>query len=45
MLLLSYEGMTKDAEHTIRQVADFCGLALDDDLLAMIDKTASATVR
>ncbi len=35
VLLLSYESMIKDAEHGIRRVADFCGLALDDDLLAM----------
>ena len=33
VLLLSYESMTKDAEQSIRRVADFCGLALDEDLL------------
>jgi hypothetical protein len=35
VLLLSYEGMTKDAEASIRRVAAFCGLALDDELLAL----------
>ena len=34
VLLMSYEAMTKDAEQSIRRVADFCGLPLDDDLLA-----------
>ena len=34
VLLLSYESMIKDAEQSIRRVADFCGLALNDDLLA-----------
>jgi len=34
VLLLSYESMIKDAEQSIRRVADFCGLALSDDLLA-----------
>jgi len=35
VLLLSYEAMTADAEHNIRRVADFCGLPLDDELLAV----------
>jgi len=34
VLLLSYEAMTAQAEHSIRRVADFCDLPLDDDLLA-----------
>ncbi len=34
VLLLSYESMIEDAEQSIRQVADFCGLELNDDLLA-----------
>lgn len=35
VLLLSYEAMTLDAEVSIRRVAAFSGLALDDDLLAL----------
>jgi hypothetical protein len=35
VLVLSYEGMTAQPEATIRQVAAFCGIALDDALLAL----------
>lgn len=35
VLLLSYEGMGADPEGTVRRVADFIGVALDDDLLAL----------
>jgi hypothetical protein len=35
VLVLSYEGMTADPEATIRRVAAFCGLPLDDGLLAL----------
>ncbi|HEX2816488.1 MAG TPA: sulfotransferase domain-containing protein [Phenylobacterium sp.] len=35
VLVLSYEGMTAQPEATIRQVAAFCGMALDDELLAL----------
>jgi hypothetical protein len=35
VLLLSYEDMTANPEANIRRVADFCGLPLDDDLLAL----------
>jgi hypothetical protein len=35
VLILSYEGMTAEPEATIRQVAAFCDLALDDELLAL----------
>jgi hypothetical protein len=35
VLVLSYEGMTAAPEATIRRVAAFSGLALDDDLLAL----------
>lgn len=34
VLLLSYESMVEDLEQCIRRVADFCGLPLNDDLLA-----------
>jgi hypothetical protein len=34
VLLLSYESMIEDLEPCIRRIADFCGLALPDDLLA-----------
>lgn len=33
VLLLSYEGMNADHESTIRRVAGFCGIELDDELL------------
>ena len=39
VLLLSYESMIKDAEQSIRRVADFCGLPLNDDLLATTART------
>jgi hypothetical protein len=35
VLVLSYEGMAADPEGTIRRVAAFCGIALDDELLAL----------
>ena len=35
VLMMSYEGMRADPETTIRRVADFCGIALDDELLAI----------
>jgi hypothetical protein len=35
VLVLSYGGMTAEPEATIRQVAAFCGIALDDALLAL----------
>ena len=35
VLLLSYEHMTADPETNVRRLAAFCGLALDDDLLAL----------
>lgn len=33
VLLLSYEGMQADPEGTVRRVARFCGIDLDDELL------------
>jgi hypothetical protein len=35
VLLFSYEGMTAAPEQTIRRLAAFCGIALDDDLLTL----------
>jgi hypothetical protein len=35
VLLLSYEGMSADPEGTVRKVAAFCGIPLDDELLAL----------
>jgi hypothetical protein len=35
VLLLSYEHMTEDPEHAVRRVAAFCGIPLDDALLAL----------
>ena len=35
VLLLSYEGMKADHEGTIRRVAEFCGIELDDELLEL----------
>ncbi len=35
VLMLSYEGMTADPEHHVRRLAAFCGLPLDDELLAL----------
>ena len=34
VMVLSYESMTKDAEQSIRRVADHCGLPVDDELVA-----------
>jgi hypothetical protein len=43
VLLLSYESMIKDAEQSIRRVAQFCGLSLSDDLLATtLDRSSFA---
>jgi len=41
VLLLSYEGMTADPEATVRRLAAFAGVALDDDLLALTLKHSS----
>ncbi len=41
VLLLTYEGMTADPEDTIRRLAAFCGIPLDDDLLALTLRNAS----
>ena len=35
VLVLTYENMTAEPEANIRRVAAFCGIALDDDLLAL----------
>jgi hypothetical protein len=35
VLLLSYEQMSAEPEATVRRVADHCGIALDDQLLAL----------
>ena len=35
VLLLSYEHMTVEPEANMRRLAAFCGIALDDDLLAL----------
>jgi hypothetical protein len=35
VLVLSYEGMTAEPQATIRQVAAFCGVPLDDELMAL----------
>lgn len=35
VLLLTYEHMIESPEHHIRLLADFCGIALDDDLAAL----------
>src|SRR5206468_1597182 len=35
VLVLSYEGMTAEPEAAIRRVAAFCGIPLDDALLAL----------
>jgi hypothetical protein len=43
VLLLSYESMIEDAEQSIRRVADFCGLPLNDDLLAATLERSSFT--
>lgn len=41
VLLLTYEGMTADPEGTIRRLAAFSGIALDDELLALTLRNAS----
>ncbi|HUO11354.1 MAG TPA: sulfotransferase domain-containing protein [Caulobacteraceae bacterium] len=35
VLIFSYEGMTADPEGSIRRLAAFCGIPLDDELLAL----------
>jgi hypothetical protein len=35
VLLMTYEQMSAEPERTVRRVAEFCGIALDDDLLAL----------
>ena len=35
VLMFSYEGMTADAAGSVRRLAEFCGIPLDDDLLAL----------
>ena len=41
VLLLSYEQMKRDLAGTIRRVADFIGVALDDELLAIVSHHSS----
>src|SRR5690606_7936307 len=41
VLLLSYEQMHRDPEGTIRRVARHCGIALDDELLAITLRQSS----
>src|SRR5690606_11854838 len=41
VLLLSYEQMHRDREGTIRRVARHCGIALDDELLAITLRQSS----
>ncbi len=41
VLLLSYEQMRRDLPGTVRRVADFIGVALDDDLLEIVTRQAS----
>jgi len=41
VLLLSYENMVADPEAAIRTVADFVGIALDDELLALTRERTS----
>ncbi|MBW2426300.1 MAG: sulfotransferase domain-containing protein [Deltaproteobacteria bacterium] len=36
VLLLSYEGMRRNPEGAVRRVADFAGIALDDELLDLV---------
>ena len=43
VLVLTYEDMTANPEANIRRVAAFCGIALDDDLLALtLERTSLA---
>lgn len=43
VLLLSYEGMTENPSANIRRLAAFCGIALDDALLALtLERTSLA---
>ena len=41
VLLLAYEQMKRDLTGTIRRVADFVGVALDDELLGLVERNAS----
>lgn len=41
VLLLAYELMNQDREGTVRAVAEFCGIALDDALLAITLENSS----
>lgn len=41
VLLLSYEQMRRDHEGTVRQVADFVGIDLDDELLEIVMEHSS----
>lgn len=41
VLLLCYEAMTKDLPGTVRKVADFIGIELDDELLALVVRQSS----
>lgn len=41
VLMLSYEGMKADHERTIRRVAAFCDIPLDDDLLQLTLQNSS----
>lgn len=41
VLFLSYEGMLADPEGTIRQVADFCEIPLNDPLMALVKERTS----
>lgn len=41
VLMFSYEGMNKDREGTVRRVAEFCGIPLDDELLELTLKQTS----
>lgn len=41
ILFLSYEGMLKDSAGTVRRVAEFCGVPLDDNLLTLVLERSS----
>ena len=43
VLVLSYERMNADPEGTVRKVAAFCGIPLDDELLALTLERSSFT--